>query len=237
MTIHLSRRDFVKHASLLSAASAFGVRHALAADTFVVADTTAGKVRGVEVEGIKIFKGVPYGANTTGTNRFMPPAPVPKWTGVRDALEYGPSAPQTEPGARRNASDLAVAGAGLPQEGEDCLVLNVWTPALDDGRKRPVMVWCHGGGFSSGSGSSPITAGLNLARRGDVVVVTINHRLNVLGFTYLGEPAARILGVRDVGRSTSSARMGATIRASAAIPARSPVGSRRRPEVRSAGDA
>jgi len=109
MTIHLSRRDFVKHASLLTAASAFGARHAWAADTFVVADTTAGKVRGVEVEGIKVFKGVPYGANTTGTNRFMPPAPVPKWTGVRDALEYGPSAPQTEPGARRNASDLAVA--------------------------------------------------------------------------------------------------------------------------------
>jgi para-nitrobenzyl esterase len=207
MTIHLSRRDFVKHASLLTAVSAFGVRHALAADTFVVAETTAGKVRGVEVEGIKIFKGVPYGANTTGTNRFMPPAPVPKWTGVRDALEYGPSAPQTEPGARRNASDLAVAGAGLPQEGEDCLVLNVWTPALDDGRKRPVMLWCHGGGFSSGSGSSPITAGLNLARRGDVVVVTINHRLNVLGFTYLGEPggpeysASGDVGMLDIVRA------------------------------------
>jgi len=207
MTIHLSRRDFVKHASLLTAASAFGARPAWAADTFVVADTTAGKVRGVEVEGIKVFKGVPYGANTTGTNRFMPPAPVPKWTGVRDALEFGPSAPQTEPGARRNTSDLAVAGAGLPQEGEDCLVLNVWTPALGDGRKRPVMVWCHGGGFSSGSGSSPITAGLNLARRGDVVVVTINHRLNVLGFTYLGEPggpeysASGDVGMLDIVRA------------------------------------
>jgi para-nitrobenzyl esterase len=188
MTIQLTRRDFVRHASLLTAASACGVRHVFAADTFVVADTAAGKVRGVEVEGIKIFKGIPYGANTTGRNRFMPPAPVAKWTGVRDALEYGPSAPQSEPGARRNASDLAVAGAGLPQESEDCLVLNVWTPALADGRKRPVMVWCHGGGFATGSGSSPITAGFNLARRGDVVVVTINHRLNVLGFTYLGEP-------------------------------------------------
>jgi para-nitrobenzyl esterase len=207
MTIHLSRRDFVKHASLLTTASVFGVSHAFAADAFVVADTTAGKVRGVEVEGIKIFKGVPYGANTTGRNRFMPPAPVPKWTGVRDALEYGPSAPQTEPGVRRNASDLAVAGAGLPQESEDCLVLNVWTPALDDGRKRPVMVWCHGGGFASGSGSSPITAGLNLARRGDAVVVTINHRLNVLGFTYLGEPggpeysASGDVGMLDIVRA------------------------------------
>jgi para-nitrobenzyl esterase len=84
-------------------------------------------------------------------------------------------------------SDLAVAGAGLTAESEDCLVLNVWTPAVNDGRKRPVMLWCHGGGFSSGSGSSPITDGTNLSRRGDVVVVTINHRINVLGFTYLAE--------------------------------------------------
>ncbi len=71
-------------------------------------------------------------------------------------------------------------------ESEDCLVLNVWTPAIKDGRKRPVMFWCHGGGFASGSGSSPGTDGTNLAHRGDVVVVTVNHRLNVLGFTYLG---------------------------------------------------
>ena len=80
-----------------------------------------------------------------------------------------------------------MAGAGLGSEGEDCLVLNIWTPAINDGGKRPVMLWCHGGGFSSGSGSSPVTEGANLARRGDVVVVTMNHRLNVLGFTYLAE--------------------------------------------------
>ena len=184
MNIPFGRREFL----YLTAASAIGARHLLAADAYVVADTNAGRVRGVDVEGIKIFKGIPYGANTTGRNRFMPPQPPAKWTGVRDALEYGASAPQTEPGRGRNASDLAVAGAGLPAESEDCLVLNVWTPALNDGRKRPVMVWCHGGGFATGSGSSPITAGFNLARRGDVVVVSINHRLNVLGFTYLGEP-------------------------------------------------
>src|SRR5262245_58357586 len=188
MTNDFSRREFMRHASLFAAATAAGLRPALAADTYVVGDTTAGKVRGIEVEGIKVFKGIPYGASTAGRNRFMPPAPPAKWDGVRDALEFGASAPQTEPGARRNVSDLAVAGAGLPRESEDCLVLNVWTPALNDGRKRPVMLWCHGGGFSSGSGSSPITAGFNLARRGDVVVVTINDRLNVLGFTYLAEP-------------------------------------------------
>jgi len=184
-----SRRDFIKQACLLAAASGAAVRSAGAVDTkFVMAETALGRIRGVEVEGIKIFKGVPYGASTAGKNRFMPPADPTKWIGVRDALEFGASAPQTEPGVRRAAgSPRAVAAAGLPAESEDCLVLNVWTPAVGDGRKRPVMVWCHGGGFATGSGSSPVTEGANLARRGDVVVVTINHQLNVFGFTYLGE--------------------------------------------------
>jgi para-nitrobenzyl esterase len=137
----------------------------------VTAETAYGKVRGVEVNGIKIFKGIPYGASTAGKNRFMPPAAPVRWTGVRDALQYGETAPQS-----------AAVPAG---QGEDCLVLNIWTPAIKDGRKRPVMFWCHGGGFASGSGSSPGQDGTNLAHRGDVVVVTINHRLNVLGFTYL----------------------------------------------------
>ena len=188
MAMNRSRRDFFKQAAAMAVASHAALGSVWAADTkYVAAETTFGKIRGVDVDGIKIFKGVPYGANTSGKNRFMPPADPAKWTGVRDALEFGHSAPQTEPGARRATSDLAVAAAGLPVEGEDCLVLNIWTPAVNDNRKRPVMLWCHGGGFSSGSGSSPGTDGTNLARRGDVVVVTINHRLNVLGFTHLGE--------------------------------------------------
>ncbi len=138
----------------------------------VVAETAYGKLRGMESQGIKIFKGIPYGASTAGRNRFMPPVNPASWTGVRDALQYGPSAPQT---------------AAMNGESEDCLVLNVWTPAIKDNRKRPVMFWCHGGGFASGSGSSPGTDGTNLAHRGDVVVVTINHRLNAFGFTYLEE--------------------------------------------------
>lgn len=183
-----SRRDFLKQSSLAFAATGFFFRNAWGADTvYVTAETSLGKIRGVDVNGIKVFKGVPYGANTAGKNRFMPPVDPAKWTGVRDALEYGHSAPQTEPGTQRNTSDLAVAGAGLGKEGEDCLVLNVWTPAVNDNRKRPVMLWCHGGGFATGSGSSPVTEGANLARRGDVVVVTINHRINVLGFTFLGD--------------------------------------------------
>jgi len=176
MVIERSRRDFLRQASLLAAASGTILRTAQGADEkFAVADTAFGKVRGVDAGGIKTFKGVPYGANTAAKNRFMPPVDPAKWTGVRDALAYGPSAPQSEPGSQRAT------------ESEDCLVLNIWTPAVNDGKKRPVMFWCHGGGFSSGSGSSGGTDGENLARRGDVVVVSINHRLNVLGFTYLAE--------------------------------------------------
>ena len=136
-------------------------------------ETTAGRVRGAVEDGIHVFKGIRYGAPTGGPNRFRAPQPPTAWTGVRDALAYGPSAPQNRGGA--------VGGD------EDCLVLNVWTRGLDDGGSRPVMVWLHGGGFRSGSGSSPLYDGVNLANRGDVVVVTINHRLNVFGYLELGD--------------------------------------------------
>jgi para-nitrobenzyl esterase len=174
--MQLTRRTFL---ALAPAALARG-----AETNSVTAETTYGQIRGVEVDGIKTFKGIPYGASTAGKNRFMPPVNPARWSGVRDALQYGPTAPQS--------------GASSPAQGEDCLVLNVWTPAIKDGRKRPVMFWCHGGGFASGSGSSPGTDGTNLARRGDVVVVTVNHRLNVLGFTYLG---AQELGGADFEQS------------------------------------
>jgi para-nitrobenzyl esterase len=184
-----NRRTFLKQTSLLAIAPATAIlgRAQDASGSSVIAETAFGKVRGEQVQGINIFKGVPYGASTAGQSRFMPPAAPAPWTGVRDALHYGPSAPQRNPGVTLSAPTRSVANAGLPAESEDCLVLNVWTPALKDGRKRPVLFWCHGGGFATGSGSSPGTDGANLARRGDVVVVTINHRLNVLGFTYLAE--------------------------------------------------
>ena len=160
---------------------------------FVTVATSAGKVRGTVDQGIKIFKGVPYGGTTAGRNRFMPPTPPTPWTDIRDALEWGPSAPQTVPPATSRQGN----------ESEDCLVLNVFTPGLD-GAKRPVMVWLHGGGWANGSGSSPITDGTHLARSGDVVLVSINHRLNVFGFTQLGHSAgadfaaAGAVGLLDV---------------------------------------
>jgi para-nitrobenzyl esterase len=173
------RRAFVKRASLLVAGvyASPWLQHALADGVDVVVTTAYGRVRGAVLDGVNIFKGIPYGAATSGRNRFMPPAKPEPWTGTRDALAYGPTAPQALGRTRRNA----------PAEGEDCLVLNVFTPSLTNGRRRPVMVWLHGGGFSYGTGSDAILDGTNLAQTGDVVVVTINHRLGVFGYTYLGE--------------------------------------------------
>jgi para-nitrobenzyl esterase len=190
MALLLDRRSFFRQSSALLAAAQAGSfgRLALGADTAdAIAETSYGKVRGAVSGDIKIFKGIPYGGNTGGKNRFMPPVKPVAWTGVRDALAFGPTAPQTV-GERRGAA------AGRPAESEDCLVLNVFTPSLRGGAKRPVMVWLHGGGFSTGSGSGAILDGTNLAHRGDVVVVSLNHRLNVLGFTYLGEQAGSDFG-------------------------------------------
>ena len=154
-----------------------------------VTDTSAGKVRGLINEGVNVFKGVPYGASTAGSNRFMPPKPPVGWKGVRDALDYGPSTPQSNPNVKAPSSPTSALIGDLSDrpESEDCLVLNIWTRGLKDNGKRPVMFWIHGGGFQSGSGSSPGYDGTNLCKRGDVVVVSINHRLNAMGFMYLGD--------------------------------------------------
>lgn len=139
--------------------------------------TTAGTIEGTTLEGgIQAFLGVPYAAPPVGPLRFRPPQPVAPWEGVPTATTLAPSCPQ--PTERP---------AGWPQEhavDEDCLYLNVWTPGTDDGA-RPVMVWIHGGGYGVGSGSWPLYDGANLSRRGDVVVLSVNHRLGPFGYLHL----------------------------------------------------
>ena len=157
--------------------------------------TSYGKIRGYINDGIYTFRGVRYGASTAGKNRFMPPKPPEPWTEIRDASGYGYRAPQTNPatlGVDAPPSEIGrilLASDGFrvpPPESEDCLFLNVWTPSLDSAEKRPVMVWLHGGGFSMGSSSDLLYDGTNLARRG-AVMVGVNHRLNVFGYTHFGD--------------------------------------------------
>ena len=150
-----------------------------------------GNVRGCDRAGIYTFKGIPYGAPTGGASRFQPPAKPAPWRGIRSTLTYGPICPVgidvRSGGDNRPHGDedsfLLYRGANHTSSAEDCLRLNVWTPGLSGTSKRPVMVWLHGGGFTAGSGHDLLSYdGENLARRGDVMVITNNHRLNALGY-------------------------------------------------------
>ena len=137
-----------------------------------------------------MFRGVPYAAAPVGELRFSPPQPAPPWQGVRDATQDGPIAPQ---GRSRLAH---VMGDFERPQSEDCLTLNIWTPAADSA-KRPVLVWIHGGAFASGSGSLPWYSGERFAANGDVVVVSINYRLGALGFLCLPGVSDGNLGLLD----------------------------------------
>lgn len=163
-----------------------------------VAETTAGRVRGFQRNGVYIFKGVPYGASTAGARRFLPPVNPEPWGGIRSALQYGRVCPNQDSAHfstdGRNLADtdedafVLHRGAAATIPGEDCLRLNLWTPEINGSHKRPVMVYMHGGGFSSGSGHDLLSYdGESLARNHDVVVVTHNHRLNVYGYLNLQE--------------------------------------------------
>ncbi|MDQ8727871.1 carboxylesterase family protein [Bradyrhizobium sp. LHD-71] len=166
-----------------SAAGGSTARAASPATEPAPVETRQGKVRGTIKDGINVFKGIPYAASTSGANRFRQPQPPQAWSGVRDATAYPNMAPQPPAPVR----SLFASWTDPTTISEDCLGLNIWTPGLRDGGKRPVMVWFHGGDFASLSGSRSVFDGTRLARRGDVVVVTVNHRLNAFGFLYLGQ--------------------------------------------------
>jgi len=159
------------------------------ANGYVEARTDAGLLRGAHDHGIAAFRGIEYGDDTRQT-RFQPPRPEPAWEGVRDALTHKPRCPQVW---------TETIGSELDSMSEDCLSLNVWTPAVGEGA-RPVLVYFHGGGYANGSVNEPVYDGARLARRGDVVVVTVNHRLNGFGYLYLAEV--------DAGRYADSGNAG-----------------------------
>ncbi|MXO87057.1 carboxylesterase family protein [Altererythrobacter aurantiacus] len=185
-------RKFGFSAALLPALFA-GTAFAQPATTPVV-ETDKGLVQGLEQDGIDAFLGIRYAAPPTGERRFMPPEPAEAWDGIADASGYGAPCMQLYTPSGPNASDLTrqfqsifLTGTEEKIDNEDCLFLNVWTPDAGDGGKRPVMVWFHGGGYAYGSGGWPAYNGRNLAEKGDVVVVTVNHRLNAFGYMNLAE--------------------------------------------------
>ncbi len=176
----------------------------IASDETAIAETVTGRVRGYLREGIFTFKGIPYADTTAGSGRFAPPRAPQPWAGVRSSMHYGPVCPQAPRGTWGEDEESFLFDYEDGYSGEDCLRLNIWTPSIQGAGKRPVMVWLHGGGFVSGSCQEHrFYDGERLSRRGDVVVVSLDHRLGPLGFLNLiqfGKPyaASANLGMLDI---------------------------------------
>jgi len=178
---HIARRDLISAIGGAGFAGFFPID--VWAKTTDVVETANGKIRGQTVGPVQVFKGVRYGATTGGTNRFRPPQPVEKWAGVRDAFTPGYSAPQLI----TSHDPLFAWYEQIEPVSEDCLFLNIFTPFASHAARRPVMVWLHGGAWAQGAGTAPGFDGSRLAHEEDVVVVTINHRLNLFGFIWLDD--------------------------------------------------
>jgi len=157
-----------------------------------IVETRLGRVRGCEEAGVLRFLGLPYAAAPVGALRFAPPAPALPWRGVRDANAFGPAPLQPVDGLSQRIGLL-----GDHAQAEDCLTLNVFAPAAPARTRRAVLVWLHGGAFQTGTAAGPAYDGARLARRGDVVVVTLNYRVGALGFLHTGAPGAANLGLQD----------------------------------------
>jgi para-nitrobenzyl esterase len=182
----------------------------VAKDNYAIVETTSGKVRGYTRNRIYTYKGIPYGAPTGGVSRFMPPQKVQAWSGVRDAYVLGHISPQLPASFPRSGQEMEfIIRSESGVQGENCLVLNVWTAGINDHAKRPVMVWLHGGGFSIGSGrEQPAYDGENLARRHDVVLVSVNHRLGPMGFLDLSSYGEKYAHSANVGMLDIVAALG-----------------------------
>src|SRR5271170_6713127 len=172
----------------------------IAAKGVAVVETDSGSVAGYIHNGTFTFKGIPYADTSEGAHRFMPPIKAKPWTGVRSSRQFGNVCPQGARSGWANDEEAFMFSwdDGVPSE--DCLRLNIWSPGINDGAKRAVMVWLHGGGYSAGSGQELLSYdGENLSRRGDVVVVTLNHRLNALGYLNLSQYGDRYASSANVG--------------------------------------
>ena len=168
-------------------------------DDIAVTQTQYGNVQGYILDDVYTYLGIPYGASTAGENRFMPPQEPASWEGIRPAMFYGNDAPQAHENKWKNNSSTFTDHWNYYDYSEDCLNLNVWTPA-PDGKKRPVLVWMHGGGFAAGNSiEQDGYHGANLARSGDIVFVSVNHRLNVFGFSDLSSAGPAFAHSGNVG--------------------------------------
>jgi para-nitrobenzyl esterase len=173
----------------------------VASDSEPVVEIASGKVRGYVSRGIYTFKGIPYADTTAGTNRFMLPQKPKPWAGVRSSMQFGNVCPQPPRAGWANDEEAWMFSWDDGVPGEDCLRVNLWTPGINDNKKRPVMVWLHGGGFTAGSGQELLSYdGERLARRGDVVVISLNHRLNVFGYLNLAQYGSRFADSGNVGQ-------------------------------------